>query len=338
MRLRCPVSGDTLIALINDILDLVKVNSGKMSFENSPFNLLDSVATTINLFEPKTKEMNVELVANCDANIPKFVSGDALRLRQILLNLLSNAVKFTLKGKITVDISVFKDEDKFITLKFTIADTGIGISEANQLKIFNSFEQTLRETKYSHGGTGLGLAIVKQLVELQGGSISVESKEKKGSTFTIILRFGKPNLNRKLTEKFNVNRFRGSNIAKNGDKKIKVLVAEDVALNQLLIRTILTEFGLEFDIVDNGKIAIEYLTKNAYDLILMDIQMPEMGGFEATEYVRKEMKSQIPIIALTADVTTMDDEKCLKAEMNGYVSKPIDENLLFERINDALKK
>lgn len=330
------VSGDTLIALINDILDLAKVDSGKMSFENVPFNLVDSVATTLNLFEPKTQEMNVRLVAKYDDAIPEFVMGDPLRLRQILLNLISNAVKFTLKGKISVGISILKEDAKFITLKFTIADTGIGISEANQDKIFNSFEQASRELTYSYGGSGLGLAIVKQLVELQGGSISVDSKENSGSTFTFVLSFGRPNLIPKLNQKSDVSRRLDNHVAKIGDKKIKVLVAEDVPLNQLLIKTILSEFGLDFDIVDNGKIAIEYLTKNVYDLILMDIQMPVMGGFEATAHIRTAMNSQIPIIALTADVTTMDDNKCQKAGMDGYISKPIDEDLLFKKINELL--
>ena len=228
------------------------------------------------------------------------------------------------------------EEAKFVRLQFSITDTGIGISEAYQDKIFNSFEQASRETTYSYGGSGLGLAIVKQLVELQSGSISVESKVNRGSTFTFVLSFGKPNLNPKRTKKSDVSQLLENRITK--DKKIKVLVAEDVPLNQLLIKTILNEFGLEFDIVGNGKIAIDYLTKNEYDLILMDIQMPEMGGFEAAEHIRKEMKSQIPIIALTADVTTMDDKKCLKVGMNGYVSKPIDEDLLFEKINEVLKK
>ena len=332
------ISGDTLIALINDILDLAKVDSGKMTFEKIPFNLADSVSTTLKLFEPKTQELNVELVTEYDTDIPKFIVGDPLRLRQIILNLLSNAVKFTRKGKIIMRVNILKEDADNITLKFALSDTGIGISKDNLELIFNSFEQASRETTRSFGGSGLGLAIVKQLVELQGGTIDVESKVNVGSTFSFILTFGKPELNQKIQENSNQDHLQNGRRAELKAKKIKVLVAEDIPLNQLLIKTILTDFGFEFDIAANGKIAIELLNKNSYDLILMDIQMPEMGGFETTLHIRNKIKSKIPIIALTADVTTMDKKKCKAAGMNDYISKPIDEELLFGKIIGALEK
>ncbi|MGE3824974.1 MAG: ATP-binding protein, partial [Bacteroidia bacterium] len=327
------VSGDALIILINDILDLAKVDAGKMTFENIPFSLTDSVSAMLQLFEPKTKEMNVSLTVNYDSTIPLIVTGDPMRLRQIILNLVSNAVKFTRHGKITLHISRIKEDAENITLQFVLTDTGIGISEENIKHIFNSFEQASRETTRSFGGSGLGLAIVKQLVELQGGTITVESKVNSGSTFTFILNFGKTNPKQNASvakEKTPTKQLPES-------ETINILVAEDVALNQLLIKIILMDFGFKFDIAANGKIATELVEKNKYDLILMDLQMPVMGGFEATSYIRNKLNSQIPIIALTADVTTMDDSKCIAAGMNDYISKPIDEDVLFSKITSALK-
>jgi two-component system CheB/CheR fusion protein len=332
------VSGDALIILINDILDLAKVDAGKMTFEKIPFNLVDSVSAILQLFEPKIKEMNIKLHTEYDSAIPKLVTGDPLRLRQIILNLFSNAVKFTKQGKITIQISILKEETENITLQFTLTDTGIGIAKEKVPHIFNSFEQASQETSRSFGGSGLGLAIVKQLVELQGGTISVKSKANSGSTFAFILNFGKANSKLKLQEKDGLGKLQNNRLPQPGIKKIKVLVAEDIPLNQLLIKIILVDFGFEFDIAGNGKIAIDYLEKNQYDLILMDLQMPEMGGFETTQYIRNQLNSKIPIIALTADVTTMDSQKCIEAGMNDYISKPIDEKLLFSKITGALKK
>ena len=195
--------------------------------------------------------------------------------------------------------------------------------------IFNVFEQAELSIANSYGGTGLGLAIVKQLVEAQGGSINIRSKIGKGSTISFILPFTKTTI--ELEEKIEILKL-DSEI-----KSLRVLVAEDVALNQFLIKIILSDFGFEYEIVDNGKIAIEKLQTNTYDIILMDLQMPELNGFETTEYIRKTMKSQIPIIALTADVTTVDVFKCKEFGMDDYISKPINENLLHSKIVELVK-
>ncbi len=331
------VSGDALIILINDILDLAKVNAGKMTFEKIPFNLVDSISAMTHLFEPKINELNIKLHTEYDSAIPKFVTGDPLRLRQIILNLLSNAVKFTRKGKITLHIGMFKEDPENITLQFSLTDSGIGIAKEKLPFIFNSFEQASQETTRSFGGSGLGLAIVKQLVELQGGTISVRSKLHSGSTFVFTLTFSKSKSNLKLQENVGLALIKNKRIAQSGLKKIKVLVVEDMPLNQLLLKIILKDFGFDFDIAGNGIIALDLLNKNKYDLILMDLQMPEMGGFETTQIIRNKLNSKIPIIALTADVTTMDNQKCLEAGMNDYISKPIDEDLLFGKINSALK-
>ena len=317
-------SGESLNTLINDILDLAKVDAGKMTFEKQPFEIRRSMKSIIYSFDLKIKEKNLELFKEYDTNIPIIISGDSVRLNQIILNLLSNAVKFTHKGKIVLSIKLLSENEETILLEFSVTDTGIGIAENKIHSIFNLFEQAEINTANSYGGTGLGLAIVKQLIEAQGGSISVVSKLGKGSKFKFVLPFDKVLLNVE-------NEITTVKIQSAIDK-IKILVAEDVALNQLLIKIILNDFGFEYEIVSNGKMVIEKLTHNSYDIILMDLQMPEMNGFEATEYIRKSMKSSIPIIALTADVTTADVSKCKSFGMDDYISKPINEILLYSKI------
>ena len=331
------VSGDALIVLINDILDLAKVDSGKMTFEQTPFNLSESIGIMLQLFEPKIVEKNIKLIKEFDETIPEVLLGDPLRLRQVILNLMSNAVKFTKKGEIKMSVRKLKDDQTNVILEFALSDTGIGIPENRLEQIFNSFEQASSDTPRSYGGSGLGLAIVKQIVELQGGTINVISTVDKGSTFSFILSFLKTNIKlvKQTTERkeLNINEW-----AEDSEiKKLKILVVEDIALNQLLIKIILMDFGFEFDIAMNGKIAIELIKNNVYDLILMDLQMPEMNGFEATKYIRDIMRLEIPIIALTADVTTVDVGKCKAVGMNDYISKPIDEKLLYEKIMKHLK-
>jgi two-component system, chemotaxis family, CheB/CheR fusion protein len=322
------VSGDALVILINDILDLAKVDSGKMTFEQAPFNLATSIDIMIQVFEIKIKEKNLDFNVTYDNNIPQILIGDPMRLRQIILNLISNAVKFTSEGKITMSVKMLKEEIEKIHIQFTIADSGIGIAKNKLENIFNNFEQATKETSSSYGGTGLGLAIVKQLVEQQGGEIAVKSEIGIGSEFSFTLSFERGQAEIKLEPKVEMEAEM---------KNLKVLVVEDMPLNQLLIKLILGDFDFNVDIADNGKIAIEKLETETYDIILMDLQMPQMNGFEATTYIRKEMKSKIPIIALTADVTTVDVEKCMAAGMNDYISKPIDEILLYAKIIKCLK-
>lgn len=319
------VSGDSLIVLINDILDLAKVDSGKMVFENVPFKMAYSISAMLHLFEPRIREKNLAFVKEYDERIPKVLLGDPLRLHQIILNLVSNAVKFTSSGKITVSVRMVSEDSEKVTVEFSVADTGIGIEEDKIDKIFENFQQASSTTSRLYGGTGLGLAIVKQLVEPQGGSIKVTRRANEGSVFSFTLGFlktvEKPESDTELTD-----------LKKTGKMNIKVLVVEDMALNQLLMKTVLEDFGFKTDIAANGKIAIEKMKSRSYDIILMDLLMPEMNGFEATEYIRQTMNSKIPIIALTADVTTADLEKCRSVGMNDYVPKPIDEKKLYNKI------
>ncbi|HLF45485.1 MAG TPA: ATP-binding protein [Chitinophagaceae bacterium] len=324
------LSGDALIVLINDILDLAKVDAGKMTFEQTPFKMEVSISAMLHMFEPKIQEKNLKLIKEYDKRIPKVLVGDPVRLHQIILNLISNAVKFTSKGKITVSIRLLSEDEKIVTLEFVVADTGIGIAEDKMDRIFENFQQASSRTSRLYGGTGLGLSIVKQLVEPQGGSIQVKSKIDEGSVFSFTLNFQKTNLEIETKEEemeFDTE-----------VKNIKVLVVEDIALNQLLMKTLLEDFGFEQDIAENGKVAIEKLQSTTYDIILMDLQMPELNGFEATEYIRNKMKSKIPIIALTADVTTVDLAKCKAVGMNDYIAKPVDERILYSKIINLARK
>src|SRR5665648_122816 len=324
------MSGDALIVLINDILDLAKVDAGKMTFEQTPFKLTVSIAAMLHLFETKIQEKNLKLVKEYDNNIPEVLVGDPVRLHQVILNLVSNAVKFTNKGEITVSVRLLSEDDEKVTIKFSVSDTGVGIPEDKLETIFENFQQASSGTSRLYGGTGLGLAIVKQLVEPQGGSIEVLSKIDEGSTFSFTLSF--------LKTKEEAEMETGTVEVNTEIKNIKVLVAEDIALNQLLMRTLLDDFGFECDIAANGRIAVEKLETKKYDIILMDLQMPEMNGFEATEYIRNKMNSKIPIIALTADVTTVDLAKCTSVGMNDYIAKPVDERLLYNKIVGIVKK
>lgn len=324
------MSGDALIVLINDILDLAKVDAGKMTFEQIPFKMAQSIPAMLHLFEIKIQEKNLKLVKDFDTKIPDVLVGDPVRLHQIILNLISNAIKFTPKGKITFSIRLVDEDKKKVTIEFAVSDTGIGIPEDKIDNIFENFQQGSSGTSRLYGGTGLGLAIVKQLVESQGGSIHVSSKINEGSTFSFTLSFQKT----KAKADFEPEIAELETYIKN----IKVLVVEDIPLNQLLMKTLLDDFGFECDIASNGKIAIEKMQTKKPDIILMDLQMPEMNGFEATEYIRNKMNSNIPIIALTADVTTVDLNKCKSVGMNDYIAKPVDERLLYSKMISLVKK
>ncbi len=323
-------SGKTLNVLINDILDLARVDSGKMTFEKRPFEMRETITSILHSFSPKIKEKNLELTKEYDSEIPTILLGDSVRLNQIILNLMSNAVKFTHKGKISLSVKLLNEDDENVTIGFAVTDSGIGIAENKLNSIFNIFEQAEIGTANTYGGTGLGLAIVKQLIEAQGGNISLLSKLGEGSTFSFFLPFGKTI--QKSDEEIEILKPDSEIVT------LRVLVAEDVALNQLLIKSILSDFGFSYEIVGNGRIAIESLQTNTYDIILMDLQMPVMNGFEAADYIRKTMKSEIPIIALTADVSAAGVQKCKEFGIDDYIPKPIDETMLYRKIVELIRK
>jgi PAS domain S-box-containing protein len=324
------LSGNTLIVLINDILDLAKVDAGKMIFEKTPFKLASSLSAMLHLFEIKILEKNLILIKEYDNRIPSVLLGDPVRLHQIILNLVSNAVKFTSKGKITIKVRLIDEDEEKVKIQFLISDTGIGIAADKLENIFENFQQESSGTSRLYGGTGLGLAIVKHLLEPQGGTINVNSEIGQGTTFSFILEFQKTDEEAESDVEFQ--------ILNEEIKNLKVLVVEDIPLNQLLMKTLLDDFGFERDIAANGKIAIEKLKMKNYDIVLMDLQMPEMNGFEATDYIRNTLHSNIPIIALTADVTSVDLKQCKAVGMNDYIAKPVDERVLYNKIVGLVSK
>jgi PAS domain S-box-containing protein len=324
------ISGDAMIVLINDILDLAKVEAGKMTFEAIPFKMAVSLHAMLHIFETKIQEKNLQLLKEYDDHIPEILIGDPVRLHQIIMNLVSNAVKFTNTGHITISVRLLGENTETATIGFSVSDTGIGIPEDKLEHIFENFQQASSSTSRMYGGTGLGLAIVKQLVEGQGGKIAVSSTVDVGSEFSFTLGYRKTNRDTAAEDILPVTEKQLDNV--------RVLVVEDIPLNQLLMKTLLDDFGFECVIAANGKIAIEKVKEQSFSIILMDLQMPEMNGFEATEYIRNTLLTDTPIIALTADVTTTDLDKCKAVGMNDYIAKPVDERLLYTKIVNHIQK
>ena len=319
-------AGENLLALVNDILDLSKIEAGMMSLEETRFSLHSLVSSVSAMFSEKVREKELKLDIHIDQNVPDILTGDAVRLTQILVNLLSNAVKFTEEGQIAVKISLLHQTDEKVRIRMVISDTGIGISKEKQQTIFERFQQAEAETTRRFGGSGLGLAIVKQLVTLQNGSITLNSIPGKGSEFIVELTYSIPDLNQLYEAALSAQEEAVSL------QKISVLIAEDNAMNQQLISHLMKSWGIDHVIVNNGREVIEQLQKSPYSIILMDIQMPEMDGYTATNIIRNEMGMSIPIIAMTAHAMTGEKEKCLQMGMNDYVSKPIKETVLYNVI------
>jgi len=323
-------SAENLLTIINDILDLSRIESGMMHIESLPFNLrelLDSLATMMNV---KAKNRGLYLRTEVEDSIPENLKGDAVRLTQILMNLLSNALKFTHEGGVSIKLESTDTKDKTIFIQFIISDTGIGINPEKQKTIFDRFQQAQTETTRRYGGTGLGLSIVKQLVEIQNGSIMVESEPGKGSIFRVILPF------QIAAEEEMASAVPATVlVAQPLLQKIKILVVEDNLMNQKLIHHLMEQWHIDFDIVPNGAAAVESLRQkaNEYNMVLMDIQMPEMDGYTATEKIRYDLNLSIPIIAMTAHALAGEKEKCLGAGMDDYISKPLNEELLYKLIN-----
>ncbi|RYZ30958.1 MAG: response regulator [Chitinophagaceae bacterium] len=319
-------AGENLLALVNDILDLSKIEAGMMSLEETRFSLHSLVSSVSAMFSEKIKEKNLALTIHIDHTVPDILTGDAVRLTQILVNLLSNAVKFTEDGSIQVNISSLEQTNDNVRIRIVIKDTGIGISREKQQTIFERFQQAEAETTRRFGGSGLGLAIVKQLITLQNGTITLNSEPGKGSEFIIELMYSVPDLNQLYEAALSAQEEAVPL------QKINVLIAEDNPMNQQLISHLMKSWAIEHTIVNNGKEAIEEVKRNNYSIILMDIQMPEMDGYTATNVLRNEMGLSIPIIAMTAHAMTGEKEKCIQMGMNDYVSKPIKETVLYNMI------
>lgn len=322
-------SGENLLAIINDILDLSKIQSGKMMIEKSEFNLQELVAGIISVLRPKAREKALQLNSKIDQHIPSVLKGDPLRLNQILTNLVSNGIKFTERGSVALEVNLVTSEDKEILLEFKVKDTGIGIPQDKQALIFEDFVQGSSDATREFGGTGLGLAIVKNLVELQDGKVSLHSQVGIGSTFIVHLPYEKVNQDAVYTSESPA-KDESLELLRGAD----VLVVEDNAVNQLLVKKVLDKMGCNIDIATTGREALDCVRENRYDVILMDVQMPEMDGNEATRQIRK-MPSPIadtPIIAMTAQAFASDVSECIAAGMNDYLSKPFKPQDLYAKI------
>ncbi|NCU03053.1 MAG: response regulator [Chitinophagaceae bacterium] len=321
-------SGESLLKVVNDILDLSRIEAGMMRIETAPFSLRLIIHSVEAMFKPKLDEKKLHLQVMIDEQLPDILNGDATRLTQILVNLVGNAVKFTEKGTVTVTVNNKELNKNTVRLIIQVKDTGIGIDEEKLKTVFERFKQAEESVTRKYGGTGLGLAIVKDLVELQRGVITVNSQPGEGSIFTVELPYEVVTDNRFVTtaEKDNL-------ISPVEWDHVRLLVAEDNAINQLLLRYLFDHKKLLYDVATNGREVIELLKKKKYDLVLMDIQMPEMDGYTATYEIRNTLKLQIPVIAMTAHAMTGEREKCLQHGMNEYISKPIREELLFQLIN-----
>ncbi len=321
-------SVNNLLVIINDILDFSKIQAGKLSIEEIAFDFRESIDAIKPLFAHRLGKKLLDFELNIDKNVPNFLIGDPYRLNQVLVNLVGNAIKFTDKGQVAVSVSMRQLTENDAVLKFSIKDTGIGINEDQLKSVFESFSQAGVEVTRKYGGTGLGLTISKQLVELQNGKIWVTSKIGEGSEFCFELpyRFAAEN------EVSGMRRLNDIDFSKLLQGR-KVMVAEDNSVNQILIDHVLNSVGVSPTIVNNGKEAIEKLQKGEfYDVILMDLQMPILDGYKTTDYIRKELGNNTPIVAMTATAMKGEYEKCLEVGFTDYMSKPFEFVDLYKKL------
>lgn len=320
-------AGENLLLIVNDILDLSKIESGGLSLEKQPFNLKKSLRHVYDLLKVKTAD-GVEFNLFLDAELPDVITGDQGRLNQIMVNLAGNALKFTNEGEVTISVKNKGETEDSYTIRFSVKDTGIGIPKEHLESIFERFTQGQEDTTRKFGGTGLGLSIVKELVKLHDSKIQVKSREGAGSEFFFTATYKKP-VNVKENPKL---------LPVNDLGRLKILLLEDNRLNQKLAQNVIEGFGFEIDIAENGDQGIKLLSENQYDLVLMDLQMPVRDGYQTTHYIRSELKNEIPIIAMTAHSLADEHHRCLNAGMDGYVPKPFKQHELLEAIKQALKK
>ena len=319
-------SGEALLTIINDILDFSKIEAGRMDIEAHPFDLRECVESALDLIASRAAEKSVQLVSTVDGDVPAVISGDSTRLRQVLLNLLSNAVKFTEKGNVTLTVGRGAADE----LKFAVRDSGIGLSEAGIAKLFQRFSQAESSTTRQYGGTGLGLVISKKLAELMGGSMTVESEGiGHGSTFRFTIRAPAATLDTKRAAPKTV-----VDPAMAERHPLRILLAEDNVVNQKLAMRLLQQMGYRADLAGNGIEAIERIEREPYDVVLMDVQMPEMDGLEASRRItaRWPVGQRPRIVAMTANAMQGDREECLAAGMDDYVTKPIRVDALVQAL------
>jgi len=331
------ISSENLLTILNDILDLSKIQAGKIELESITFSLPEVLETVHQTLRFKAEEKGLRFNVDMKDGLPEFLKGDPVRLNQVLINLAGNAIKFTGKGNVTIHASCLSIEGNKALLEFKVTDTGIGIPENKLDKIFESFSQASEETTRKFGGTGLGLTISKQLVELKGGSVAVSSILGQGTTFTVTIPYF---ISEEKTTQDHPKEHDNSLIQQLS--QLHILLAEDNEFNQIVAVDTLQSLipGIKVEVANNGREAVEKLKNNIYDLILMDVQMPEMSGYEAARYIRdkfEEPKRSIPIVAMTANATHGEKEKCYEAGMSDYLSKPFRPQDLMAKITSVKK-
>ena len=331
-------SGESLLDIINEILDISKIEADKLVLEEVEFSIRNILEKIKKLLSVKTLSKELDFNLNITSDVPDVMMGDPLRIRQILINLVGNAIKFTNKGSITINVKLLKKEGNKVTIKFSVEDTGVGISKNKIPNLFELYNQVNKSTSRTHGGTGLGLSISKKLVEMMDGTINVESEIGKGSKFYFILELqeGKSNGVKEITpQKKNEEKTK-----KTLSKKLSILIAEDQIINRKIITEFLKKEGHEVTVAENGKIALEKAKLKKFDIIFMDVQMPEMDGLKATKLIRefeKDNNINTPIAAMTAHAMKGDKEICLAAGMNYYISKPINPHELYSVLEKSQK-
>ncbi len=328
-------ASDNLLVIINDILDLSKIEAGKINLESIPFDIRNEIKSVFETMKVNADDKNLELKTDIESAIPKTIIGDPYRLSQILLNLTGNAIKFTEKGSVTIKTTAKSKADK-VLLTFSVIDTGIGIAKDKLDYIFDMFTQETSSTTRKFGGTGLGLAICKKLIELQGGEISVDSEAGKGSVFSFTLPFA---IGKDVVDENPKAEHKQQVVAKM--KNLRILLAEDNEFNQMVAVDTLESAieGAQVTVAANGKIAVDMLKNNTFDIVLMDIQMPEMDGHEATKTIRSSSDPRInamPIIAMTASVIKAEVDKCFESGMNEFVGKPFSVDELLEKMSKII--
>jgi PAS domain S-box-containing protein len=334
-------SGNSLLTLLNDILDFSKIEAGKLDLEDTVFDLKECVEGSIRSLALRAEQKNLELSWEASPETPDYVVGDPHRLRQILVNLISNAIKFTDEGGVSVGVSSLAQDDGRAVLRFDIADTGIGIPADKCRKIFEEFEQADNSMKRRSGGTGLGLAICGRLVNMMRGEIGVDSEVGKGSTFHFTVQLGVAK--EPAVSELEAGPSPGVDLVagqEEAELPLHILLAEDSPINQKLAVGVLSKRGHQVVVANNGREACEVFQSGRFDLVLMDVQMPEMDGFEATQAIRASEPgdSHVPIIAMTAHAMKGDRERCLEAGMDGYISKPVRAQTLFETIQRHVRR
>jgi len=323
-------SGASLLSLIDDILDFSKIEAGKLALRETDFELAATVSGVLQLLAPRALEKNIELELEISEDLPARFRGDPARLRQVLMNLISNAVKFTDLGRVVVRVDKHPSHDERMWVRFSVADTGVGISEDEQRQLFQAFSQVDSSSARRFGGTGLGLAISKNIVEIMDGRIGLQSKVGVGSMFHFTIPLGVPQVSNPAPESIT-----HAEESSRRRSTFQILLAEDNPVNQMVSLRQLQALGYRAEAVTNGIDALEALNRQPFDLILMDCQMPRLDGYETTRRIRQRETTgrRVPIIAVTAHAMKGDREKCLAAGMDDYISKPFREHDLAVKLS-----